>query len=100
MKRSSHDLDRLLRSAAAAPARPLPELDLGLQNRVLARLKASPVSTGLSALSGLCWRGALVACSLAVVAVTLALWQAPGDSVDPYVEAESVAVEAIGIAAN
>ena len=100
MKKQSHDLDRLLRSAAAAPSRPLPELDLGLQNRVLARLKASPVSTGLSALSGLCWRGALVACSLAAIAATIALWQSPGDATDPYLEAESVAVDAIGIAAN
>jgi len=100
MKKQSHDLDRLLRSASVAPVRPLVELDMGLQNRVLARLHASPVAAGISALTTPCWRGALAACSLAAVAVTLAVLQAPTDSQDPYSEAESVSVEAAGIASN
>lgn len=100
MNKKSHDLDRLLRSAAAAPSRPLVELDLGMQNRVLSRLRASPVAAGISALTVLCWRGALAACSLAAVAVAVAVLQAPSDSQDPYSEAESVTVEAVGIAAN
>lgn len=100
MKTFDHELNRLLRSAAGAPARPLVELDLGLQNRVLARLRASPVAAGITALSAFCWRGALAACSLAAVAVTLAVLQSPVDTPDPYSEAESLLIEAAGFALN
>jgi len=102
MKKLDQDLNRLLHLAAGAPDRPLVELDMGLQNRVLAqlRLRASPVAAGISALSAFCWRGALAACSLAVVAVTLAVLQAPTDVQDPYAEVESLSIEAAGIALN
>ncbi len=100
MKSMNEDLRRLLGAAAVAPGRPLVELDSGLQNRVLARLRSSRVASRISALSELWWRGALAACALAVVAVSLALWQSSPELPDPYAEAETLPVESYGLAAN
>jgi hypothetical protein len=102
MKSTHNDLDRLLRSAAKAPGRPLVELNHGLQNRVLAQLRATsgiPGASRVVALTALWWRGALGLCSVAAVAVALTVLQSPVEQ-DPYTEAENVSLEAVGLALN
>ena len=100
MKRLASDWERLLRAAAQAPGAPLVEMNTGLQNRVLAQWRASPVASELAAVTALWWRGALTACSLAVIALALAVYYAPADSTDPYAEAESMAFDAEALAIN
>jgi hypothetical protein len=79
-----HQLDRLLRSASAAPSPAIPECDLGLQKRVLAAVRRTPSRASDALSPGWWWRGAFAACSLAVVVVALAVVNAPVESQDPY----------------
>ena len=83
MKNANHDLDRLLRSAARAPGQPLVELDLGLQNRVLADWRRAP-RVAVGSLVGWWWRGALGACSVAAIIVAMAVFNTPAEVQDPY----------------
>lgn len=103
MNSAKNDLDRLLRSAAQAPGQPLVELDIGLQNRVLAQLAQLRATSGASraaSSTALWWRGALTLCAAAAVAVALTVRQSPVESQDPYLEAEALTLEAELFASN
>ncbi len=84
MNRLDQQLDRLLRSAATAPARAVPELDFGLQQRVLKASRRSPGRIVESLTPRWWWQGALAACSLATVIVVFARVNAPVEIQDPY----------------
>ena len=100
-KKLDHNLDRLLRSAALAPARALPELDFGLQQRVLLALRAAPARVVEALTPRLWWRGALAACSLATAVVVLATVNTPAESQDPYASPDAgVALIAPSFAGN
>lgn len=66
-------LDRLLRSAASAPERELPELDRGLENRVLAAVRAAQRAGDPTPLLRVLRLGLAMAGATAVFTVLLAL---------------------------
>lgn len=100
MNDTKQALERVLRSAAAAPKAPLVEMNLGLQNRVLDQLRSLPLANRVVAVSALWWRGALALCSVAVLAVALATSQGTNAPEDPYADIENVALEVESLALN
>ena len=101
MNQLDQKLDRLLRSAALAPALGGPELDFGLQQRVLTAWRSAPVGLVESLAPVWWWRGALAACSVAAAIVVLAMVNAPVETQDPYAAPDAgVALIAPSFAVN
>ena len=99
MKNSDFRLDRLLRSAAAAPNEPSPEMPFGFDTRLLAHLRAtlSPDSLGIARLLR-----RVVLISLAVMAIAGAAayreLNQPPDPGEPFTDDYALADSTIGLA--
>jgi hypothetical protein len=75
-------LDRLLRAAAAAPAREIPEPEFGMENRVLAALRRARADTDTGSLLSVLRWGLAFAGSAAVCTVLLSARLTPAQSVE------------------
>ncbi len=90
MKASRDPLDRLLKSAAHAPARPAAELPYAVETRVLASWRAGGIDDTARALLPLFRGGLALAGVLSVLAVVLSLWLMHRDTPDVWAGSDTV----------
>jgi len=90
MKAFNDPLDRLLKSAAQAPPRPVGELPFATETRVLAAWRAGAAEDAGLALLSLFRRGLALAGALSVLTVALSLWIMHRDTSDVWAVSDPV----------
>ncbi len=90
MKALSDPLDRLLQSAAHAPAPPAGELPYAIETRVLASWRAGSLDDTVRSLLPLFRRGLALAGVLSVLAVAISVWLMHRDTPDVWAGSDTL----------